>query len=132
MCFRIDLSAERPKRRKAYKVVVITRSGLVHSYVHNKQWQCNKTHSIRRCAKTKNILVYSHQAREGIYVYDTVAAARNHILERNYDSCLVIMRVNVDPADWLYSSSSKNSWDAGISTYRKVYVPEEQPYMKWY
>ncbi len=126
MCFRIDHGAKRPKRRKAYKIVHITRGGLVVSHIHNKHWQCNKTHSIR-----KNACIHMQgSAHEGIYVYCSLAAAKDTFRYGNISDS-VIMKVEVDPADWLYSSYD-NGWCSGVATYRKVYVPEEQPYMEWY
>jgi len=143
MCFKIDNSAEQPKRKHAYKIVRIMPSGLVRSFIRDKQyWQCNKNVEIRHDARTKNVSPssfygnYYSYACEGIYVYDTAHIARTALgncssLTESGD--LAIMKVEVDPADWLHSALSDRWYFAsGISTYRKVYVPEKQPYMEWY
>ena len=123
MCFSIDWAAKRPARRVAWKVVRILPSGQVGSVMYDrKRWSCNKTHRIRYGAQTTE---YGHYANEGIYVYHTLSKAQSNAAY--YLSDRVVMKVEVDPADWLYTNSFNT-----VSTYRAVYVPEEQPYMTWY
>lgn len=140
MCFIINHRIRRSTRRTAYKLVQVhRRTSRVSSLVHNsKYWEPGVHH----CSVGPITSRGGRYAECGIYVYNTLAAAYK-ALRRKYSGNyrgwftrpwhtydLVIMKVIVEPADFLFQSNGEDDQD--VSTYRRVTVPEEQPYMEWY
>lgn len=104
-------------------------NGMLQSpWYPKKNWQPEETQRIARSAPTHNQGYTGHtHARAGIYVYldeDEALAEINR--SRRHD---VIIRLRVDPKDWLFSGN----WNkATVATYRAATPTERQPHIEWY
>ncbi len=147
MCFSIRKSAKRPLDRYAYKLVEITPDGTVQSLIMGKGLQTGENKRSRGPTKREDEYTPWPRARHGIYVYRTLREAKYqlkpHLRQRqqkyvndgvikfkridgSFSGYVAIIRVNVDPADWLHTSI-----DGKMATYKKVTIPERQPYITW-
>jgi hypothetical protein len=69
-------------------------------------------------------------ASAGIYVYDSEEVAVRKTRKFNHVGCNeVVLKVEVKAEDWLASSTDCLEF---IHLYRRVFVPEEQPYLEFY
>lgn len=137
MCFQIDRTAERPGQRIAWKVVQVTCEGDVKSLIRDttRGWWPGP----RRATGPSYQVIYhgngkphSWLAYQGIYVYTTKHEALRNNGYQGWRSGhpytdYAVMKVLVDPEDWLHTSQ-----DGRTATYKKVMVPENQPYIEWY
>lgn len=128
MCFRIDRNADRPKRKYVYKVVQL-RNHELRSVVQVSHTWYPGTFEIRKNAITSRGVF--DRANEGFYVYLNKADAENHANWGNYCH-LVVLRLIVDPADWLHSEKTYAYDNPRVATYRRVTVPENQPDVEFY
>lgn len=151
MCFRIDPEALCPRVTKAWKLVAVNeKTGAVRSVCYRrKRWHTGINRRSRGPTMQPDpgyVRSDKYVASHGIYVYLTKADAfsantglswRPLIFPRIGEAS-VLLQVIVDPADWLHSSYQQVVGVHGeyrqrrIATYRKVIVPEEQPYIEWY
>lgn len=132
MCFRIDSEAKRPQQRVGYKVVKFTRGHYLRSTMGSGQEWSTPGATIRRSrGRTSKLSTWSpgRTACHGIYVCERLKDARR--LDYQVDE--IIIKVLVDPADWLHSNDRwGNDACSHISTYDKVTIAKEQPYLTWY
>ena len=127
MCFRIDEKAVRPRQSVAWKVVHLKRDGTLESeFNHSSQGQKARWSTfggvVRRGWGEKRDGVYAHS---GIYVYLSEARA----VQAAYDDYHCVLRVEVDPKDWLFSSCAKRP--GTVATYSKVVNSWNQPYLRF-
>lgn len=120
MCFRIDSN---PANRKpwtqthAYKVVERDSNGELRSQMYpGKPWVIGKPRN-----RSKGFTIEERtdwfgktecSAKAGIYVYRTFAEAREHA---SYSPHAVVMKVAVDPKNFLYHSMCNE-----VATYSRV------------
>lgn len=134
MCFLVNEDAQRPQCIKAFKVVELTWNGYLKSLSYRTSYsypgyavRCNGTqYTINSINFAKNGKRY---ANHGIYVYLDQRTAERALGKIKYNR--VILRVIVDPADWLVSSK-KSLNSLLMATYKKVIIDEDQPYLEWY
>lgn len=122
MCFIIDTTARRSNKRVVYKAVILSR-GIVRSMLYSYRWSTGE-HKIDFDAKTEEWTGERLDSYEGIYVYNSLREAENNVYRHHNE---VILKLNVRPQDWLYTNFKQT-----VSTYRRVWVPEDQPYLEWY
>jgi hypothetical protein len=132
MCFQIEKFASRPRSRIAYKIVTRTPAGYLRSVTGKRfkpkgQYWSTPGATVHRSkgptSKEGNWGSGNKNAAHGIYVFRTVKDAKNML----WSPGQVILKVLVDPADWLH-----NDRYAGVATYEKVTIAEDQPYLDWY
>ena len=134
MCFEIDRAAKQPRRKTAYKICATDSYGYLRSphypeYRGGRAWQPNTTvHSGARIRDDGYLRSFElgHEiwhAASGIYVYRTLQCALH--ANQLYDD--QILKLVVAPEDWLFTSKNGE-----LMTYRKVFVPANQPYIEWY
>lgn len=139
MCFMIDIAATAPRKKYGYKVVRLKGHEVRSLYKNSFRWQTGVNwprnyegridRTLRRGDFSTSECGYESFACRGIYVY----LNREHALSRireGLDKSLVLLKVELDPEDWLYSSVSGEA--QCVATYRKVSVPEKQPQIEWY
>ena len=136
MCFVIDFTAERPINKVAYKIVQLTSAGYLRS-THffrgsDTYWSTPGATVHRSTGPTHRSGFWGIEpcSSHGIYVYRTLASARR-ALRDFHDEPAVILKVLIDPADWIQSSYLPPR-QLAIATYDKVTVAENQPYLDWY
>lgn len=128
MCFTIDNTKRAPKKRVMWKVVRLLglSQGWVTSLVQDHYYWGPGYHEIPKNANTTRIGGFT--AHQGFYVYTSAQVALKSVSFTCYSGTMSIpLRVEVEPEDWLHSSRSGQ-----IAAYRRVYVPENQPYLEWY
>lgn len=136
MCFRINNKAPRRRAKYGYKLVrVMPGTGVVRSAIFSGYTWHTGEHKIRKGAKTVDDGVFFVGdrvtkipcANEGIYIYTSKKAALDFGTVGEGFLPLVLMKVQVEPKDHLYTSKCGR-----MATYRKVIVPEDQPEIEWY
>ena len=139
MCFLIsNLSTHRKiweKKRTVWKHVHVKANGDVVSPLHfdsrYKRFQYQTGENIAKGRITQR----GGAAVAGIYVYGTKEEALKRAPSGWWTpwygiegtSAKAVLKLEVDPADLLHVSISGK-----VATYRKVTVPEDQPYIEWY
>ena len=129
MCFVIVKRKKKPMNRVVWKVLRLVPSGhLLSPYNHTSRpvvWQPGETKEL-----DQRFLLPGHRtARQGFYVYLTEEKA--HRATRGFwrhPSEFVVVKLQVSPKDLLRTSSIRE----GMATYRKVHMPENQPYVEFY
>ncbi len=135
MCFLIDRTAKQPRIKYAWKLVRFTKHGYLRSVVYDTGAPWSYPGAIVRRSPGSTVRESSWHtnnvahASRGIYVYRRLRDAEYEV--RNCND-LVILKVEVLPTDWLYSSVVQRAWHLHMSTYEKVRVAEDQPYLEWY
>ena len=136
MCFKINPYAKPPRAKYAYKVVELTPFGNLQSVLYPQRthpWSYPGEVVHRSKGPTSSSRTYAgdrtRNARHGIYVFHRLQDAK-------YSLCWcrdrIILKVAVDQKDWLYSNKHSPFLTEHISTYDKVTVCKEQPYLDWY
>lgn len=121
MCFEIRQPQKPWRNRVAWKVVQICGDGYVSSSMRVFFWAPGEV-------VCKGGVYWSpgrsvREARAGIYVY------RHEPDPLRLVSNFVVLKVHVNPADFLYHGVDYNLKQ--VATYKKVFVPENQPYIEW-
>jgi len=153
MCFEIDKGITAlPRQRVAYKVVRVANIGprknrlysASKDYIETRAWTAGAVRR-RKPQEASTYLQYvlppSLKAHSGIYVY---LSRRDALLSKRYreelsrrNSQFVVLRVEVDPADFLHAG--RDSVDllgrercyVGVATYEKVRVSDQQQGFEW-
>lgn len=135
MCFTVNTKAKRPRLRTVWKVVKLHVNGALRSEIARTTLCYNYPGSIikrtPRQAPTSTSGFASNRvlAQSGIYVY----LSKSYAVKRTYPAWtfdgagLVLLKLEVDPADWLHTSD-----DGVMATYDKVTVAESQPAIEWF
>jgi hypothetical protein len=128
MCFRIDETAQRPKTKIAWKIVERTPAGYLRSMFYPQQtWQPGLEQR-----RLQYIWPWSSSHRKstiryalgGIYVFTSKRAAWiQYNPDHNID---FLMRVRVDPDEWLFTSV-----DGTMATYNAATPCKTQPEFDW-
>jgi hypothetical protein len=127
MCFRIDFHATRPRKKIVWKVVELYRE-RVRSLMHYRHKWYPGTFEIRKNAVTSGGMF--GRAREGYYVYLNREDAKRRLIFAPDD--YVLLKLEVDPDDWLHSERRYADDKPRIATYRRVTVPENQPDLEFF
>lgn len=131
MCFFIDKKAKKPHRVKAYKVVELSRTGRLSSIYYSGKHDWNTPGGTVTRSKGRT-MSWGH-AEKGIYVYHKLEEAEKEAKERNLINFFskkfvsVVLLVHLKPADWLHTSKTHR-----VSTYEKVVIAENQPFLEWF
>ena len=135
MCFTVNTKAKRPRRRTVWKVVKLHVNGSLRSWIARTTLCYNYPGSIikrtPRQAPTSASTFASNRvlAQSGIYVYLSKSDAVERIPPAWSEDAAgsVLLKLEVDPADWLHTSD-----DGVMATYDKVTVAESQPEIEWF
>ena len=129
MCFWIDRNARRPRQRVAWKVMRLCykRTG---GYLYSMNYYRHDKYTLGDTIVAKNETAFPEDvyARGGVYVYTDLAEAQRW----NWTGCAIV-KVYVNPKDWLQSSASFECMYGRVRTYQKVRIapPSDQPYLKF-
>jgi hypothetical protein len=128
MCFTINETAERPTARIAWKIVELTPAGYLRSMFYPQQlWQPGREQRRLRYiwpwSSASSDSTYRY-ALGGIYVYTSKKEARKEYNSDSSDN--VLMRVHVNPDEWLFTSL-----DGSVATYNAATPCEVQPEFDW-
>jgi len=123
MCFRISERARPWKQRYVWKVLELKKGGVLGGpYYAGLEWQPGMVKAKGNEWWSSRDVV-SGVARHGIYVFKTEAEARRE--QRRWD-CVVIVKLRVDPKDFLYTDGKAQA------TYKKVRLLEKQDEIEFY
>ena len=126
MCFDIDKNAERPVAKYGWKIVEQKHSGYLYSLFYDDiSWQPDIEQRMKPGVPTSIQNRADRQAHGGIYVYTSKRTALKAYRYWNSDE-IFLMRVHIDPKDWLFTST-----DGTQATYRGVTPCEVQPEFDW-
>ena len=161
MCFIILKESLNPskykaqrRRKVAYKIVTLTRTGQLQSLYMGKRWWVGEHLCSQEATYTHAVGSTQSYARAGIYVYTSLAVAENELFKYKCGrrrtgwtsiwSFLaaqtnaqyiepIILKVQVKGSDLLYlDNHSRSRQYPRMATYKKVIVPEKQPYIEFY
>ncbi len=120
MCFTIKKGAKAPKNRIAWKVMRITSSGLLRSFIYDGG-PYEPGQVVHRSKGPTSIYGYS---RNGMYVYLNERYAEQIV--HNWPN-EVVVRVKVSSKDFLHLEKNYDE----VATYEKITICEDQPYFDW-